>query len=114
MSTVTSLLNKVADSPTVQTKTVKRNMSITTSQFYTRLLKLKEGIFDSNDSKQSRCTLRNSSGSVDISWHRKSNRYIGSLKLPVIEVNMDFSNYRVKDIERFVQSFDIAFLKMGC
>ena len=114
MNSVTSLLNEAFDGAPEQSKIVTREMSITATQFLARLSQVKEGILDAKDSDRACCSLRNSSGTVDITWRKRAKRYIGALALPVIEVRLDFSAYRAEDIERFVQSFDLAFLKMGC
>lgn len=114
MSSATRLENEAVNGAPAQCKTVTREMSITSTQFCARLLQVKEGIIDSKSSDQGRCTFRNSNGSVDITWRGKAKRYIGALALPVIEVKLDFSAYREMDTERFVQSFDLAFLRTGC
>ena len=97
-----------------QAPVVTRQMSITIAQFAVRLSQIREGMLDSGDAQQGRYRLRNANGSVEISCRQMAARYIGSLTLPVIEVRLDFSAYRGADIERFVKSFDLAFLKMGC
>ncbi len=114
MTRETMSINQAQTFEAAQSLSVTRQMSITVAQFADRLSQVREGMLDYGDKQQGRYRLRNPNGLVEISCRQVAARYIGALVLPVIEVRLDFSAYRSVDIERFVKSFDLAFLKRGC
>lgn len=114
MTRETMSINAAKVPEAAQSSTVIRQMSITVAQFSDRLPQVREGMLDPGAARQGSYRLRNANGTVEISCRQLAARYIGSLALPVIEVRLDFGAYRSADIDRFVKSFDLAFLKMGC
>jgi len=58
-------------------------------------------------------TVSGADGAVRIACTRMPVRYIGSLPIPVLSIEFDFSGFDQKRVDAFMQKFDRAYLKMG-
>lgn len=92
---------------------ILREMGITVEQFSERLPKVDKGIIGTDDLNQGHYKLRSSNGPIEVVCGQKSNRNIGSLSIPILEVSIDLRRYDASKIKSFMKSFDHTFLKMG-
>jgi len=92
---------------------IVREMSISVERFSNRLAHVTGGVLSQVNTTPERFKLLNSTGSITITCEKMENRYIGSLAIPVMKVELDFRNYDVAQIESFMNLFDRAYLKLG-
>jgi hypothetical protein len=93
--------------------TVTREMSITVEQFAQNLPAIALGMLAVVSSAPGRHKLTGPDGAVRIACTRQPDRYLGSLPIPVLSVEFDFSGFDRKRVDNFMQKFDRAYLKMG-
>lgn len=92
---------------------IVREMSISVERFSNRLAHVTGGVLSQVNTTPGRFKLLSSTGSITITCEKMNNRYIGSLTIPVMKVELDFRNYDVAQIESFMKLFDRAYLKLG-
>ncbi|MEN8131271.1 MAG: hypothetical protein ABFS45_13970 [Pseudomonadota bacterium] len=94
-------------------RAISKEMSLTMEQFADTLPKAMSKPFLADYSSSPRFVLLNKTNSVVIKCEQKSARYIGSLTLPVLAVQIEFNRYTPEEAEAFTRQFDRAFLRMG-
>lgn len=92
---------------------VRREMSITVEQFAQNLPAIALGMLAVVSSAPGKHKLTGPDGAVRIACTSQPDRYLGSLSIPVLSVEFDFSGFDRKRVDNFMQKFDRAYLKMG-
>ncbi len=92
---------------------VNRELSITVEQFAQNLPAIALGMLAVVSSAPGQHKLTGPDGAVRIACTRRPDRYLGSLAIPVLSVEFDFSGFDRKRVDNFMQKFDRAYLKMG-
>ena len=92
---------------------ITREMSITVEQFAQNLPAIAGGMLAAVSDAPGRHKLTSADGAVRIACTRQPDRYLGSLPIPVLKVEFDFSGFDRKRVDAFMQKFDRAYLKMG-
>ncbi|MCH7880353.1 MAG: hypothetical protein IIB69_02025 [Proteobacteria bacterium] len=113
---MTITAKKIVDPSTVKETLVSvivREMSISVERFSNRLAQVSGGVVSEEKSSPGRYKLLSSTGSITITCEKMQNRYIGSLTIPVMKVELDFGHYDMTQIESFMKLFDRAYLKLG-
>jgi hypothetical protein len=113
---MTIAANKIDDPSTVKETTVSvivREMSISVESFSSRLPHVSGGVLSKVNTIPGCYKLLNSTGSITITCEKMKNRYIGSLAIPVMKVELDFKHYDATQIESFMQLFNRTYLKLG-
>lgn len=113
---MTIAANKIDYPSTVKETPVSvivREMSISVESFSSRLAHVSRGVLSKVNTIPGRYKLLNSTGSITITCEKMKNRYIGSLAIPVMKVELDFKHYDATQIESFMQLFNRTYLKLG-
>jgi hypothetical protein len=113
---MTIAANKIDDPSTVKETPVSvivREMSISVERFSNRLAHVTGGVLSRVNTTPGHYKLLSSTGSITITCEKMNNRYIGSLTIPVMKVELDFGHYDMTQIESFMKLFDRAYLKLG-
>ena len=113
---MTIAANKIDYPSTVKETPVSvivREMSISVESFSSRLPHVSGGVLSKVNTIPGCYKLLNSTGSITITCEKMKNRYIGSLAIPVMKVELDFKHYDATQIESFMQLFNRTYLKLG-
>ena len=113
---MTIAANKIDDPSRVKETPVSvivREMSISVERFSSRLAHVSGGVLSKVSTIPGRYKLLNSTGSITITCEKMKYRYIGSLAIPVMKVELDFGHYDMTQIESFMKLFDRAYLKLA-
>jgi hypothetical protein len=113
---MTIAANKIDNPGTVKETPVSvivREMSISVERFSNRLTHVIGGVLSEENLNPGRYKLLSSTGSITITCEKMENRYIGSLAIPAMKVELDFGHYDMAQIESFMKRFDRAYLKLG-
>ena len=92
---------------------ILRDMSITVDQFAKRLPGIEGSVLDVAHVKKGSYKLQNPNGLIEITCKQSADRDIGSLSIPTLQVSIDLKDFDASKIEKFIESFDQTFLKMG-
>jgi len=113
MISAIKILNKAKEDRLSPAPVILREMSITSEQFANRLPRVRGSILDVDNAHLGCYKLRSANGPIKIICEQKTNRQIGALSIPVMEVSIDLRGYKTSKIKEFMESFDQIFLKMG-
>ena len=96
-----------------QVATCSKEMSLTPEQFIHALSPVLEQEGGSVERHDSQLTVTDGARRAVVRFAQQPDRRLGSLTLPVLEVDIRFENYTGSEIKRFSDKFDLTFLRMG-
>ena len=94
-------------------KLVTREMSITLEQFTNLLPKVDKSMLRTSSKQTGQYELVNRAGTVHINCSQSNPRQLGSLSVPVLRVDLDFSGYQSNQIKAFMTALDDVFVRIG-
>ena len=94
-------------------KLVTREMSITVEQFTNLLPEVDKSMLSTSNRQPGQYELVNRAGTVRITCKQSSPRQLGSLSVPVLRVDLDFTRYESNRIKTFMNALDDVFVRIG-